>query len=279
MAATHVGEFPAQAPKNKHELTKSEKVGIALAVTAVASGILGVAEYKGQVDSTQKVLDKFTEPTPVAGQVVHDTQTPPEFMGRLKPSYKESAAYQLIDQYPLYDSELPEAREMMIDPGQHIVQSMLPEQVQLLSMPLATDLKTATSQEIENIASYHLFDASSQGNTTLTRGLQYVDFLVDPSDPHNKKVKDEIQQGRRGLIEVNKATSNHPRMQNFTFMYDKVSDGWVIEVQDTRTNEQIVSVYEDIVTPGGCEEVVKRDSYNPSNPQVQSELRRLFGNQ
>jgi|GEM_PF-5864175 len=280
-----MAEVPSQAPKNKFEVTAGQKL---IAGSVIASALLGYAGFKEAQDEElgfAKSLVASSGVTPEANpssQQNPNTQTPPEFVNGLKSSYTTTAAYKLIDSYPAYDTDVDEVRAVVLSGKDNVT----PWQMQQLNQPRPTSLENATSQQVENEITLHTRAVSSQTETEKVNGqtvsgkevaLQEVDFYLDPRNPHNAKIKSLISDGQQGLLDVSQALSNYPRKQNFTFMHDVVTDGWVIEEKDY-IGQETVSVIERIVTPGGKEEPVLRDSYPLNDSQVQSEIQRLFGN-
>jgi hypothetical protein len=211
------------------------------------------------------------------------TSTPTEYLSKMKPSYRETTAYQQMEPAAAQISrELPMARGILLDPKYKdptgsVYIPLSPDQERLLSQPLVTDLSTLATggQALENNYAYTLYDISSQDDGS---GPSLLPAFIDPSSSQFQDTLQKVNRGERGMLEVDEALSNYPRKQNFTFMYNKVSDGWVIKERNVDDGKVTVSVIEDVVSPGGHELPILRDSY-PLTPDVEKEINRVFGEQ
>ncbi|MDB5183933.1 MAG: hypothetical protein JWO07_614 [Candidatus Saccharibacteria bacterium] len=260
------------APKSNR--TRNVLIGLATASVLGTGAALG---YGAIENGTEKGIEKAF-PNAGTDNISHisEAPTPPEYVGNLKISYAETPAMETMNQLaPQWAHDLPLARTMIIDPNNHLLTD---EQTALLSQPLPASLANATSQQLENISSYQVFDATSQGNDTPTLGRQFLGLALDPRNPHESLLNQDITDGKRGEVQVIKAISSYPEKTNFTFEQDQVADGWVVEGNDVYHGGDVVSLFEKIESSDGTEHVVLRDSFDPSDPEVQSEINRLFGN-
>jgi hypothetical protein len=248
---------------------------IALAATGVmGAGAIGV--YSAIEEGSERAVEKMFPNKDDTTSQINEAPTPPEYVGNLKVSYKDTPAMETMNQLSSqWAHDLPLARDIMLNPAKPFLTD---EQKQLLSQPIPDKLSNATNQQLENINSYQLFDSTSQGDQTETLGRQFVTLAMDPRNPHISAINQDITEGKRGDTDVYQALSNHPEMHDFTFENEHVADGWVVEARDVSNGVEVDSVFERVESNDGAEHLVLRNSFDRNAPEAQAEIHRLFGN-